>query len=94
VPQDPFSLLGLEPTASPAHVRLAFLQKAKTAHPDAGGTAEEFAALRRAEREALALARETPCEECEGTGTVEIRRGFSAMSMRCGICGGTGRKWG
>jgi curved DNA-binding protein CbpA len=47
-PLDPYEELGVARDASAADVRGAFRKRAKTAHPDAGGSAEEFDRLRRA----------------------------------------------
>ena len=47
-PADPnadFKLLGVSPKAKPVEIRRAFLTKAKTAHPDQGGSAEAFRQL-------------------------------------------------
>jgi hypothetical protein len=47
-PSDPnadYTLLGISPKAPRAEIRKAFLAKAKTAHPDQGGSAEAFRQL-------------------------------------------------
>ena len=47
-PPDPnadYKLLGVDANASSAELRRAFLRKAKTAHPDAGGDPEQFREL-------------------------------------------------
>jgi len=44
-PHADFRLLGVAPGAPRAEIRRAFLAKAKTAHPDQGGTAEAFRQL-------------------------------------------------
>jgi curved DNA-binding protein CbpA len=45
-----YETLGVSKTASKADVKRAFRKKAKSAHPDAGGTAEDFAKLSKAYR--------------------------------------------
>lgn len=71
------ALLGVAATASAAEIRRAYLEAAKTAHPDAGGAAEEFlrvvAAYRRLELAAPAdeLPPETDPPKPEA-GTLEI----------------------
>jgi curved DNA-binding protein CbpA len=45
---NPYDVLGIPRDASTADVRKAYRRKAKTAHPDAGGTAQAFAELERA----------------------------------------------
>ena len=47
-----FSVLGIDETATDEEIRAAYLKKARTAHPDAGGTKEDFQALQRAYEEA------------------------------------------
>ena len=49
-----WSVLGVEPNASVAQIRLAFRQRALITHPDHGGDPEAFRALGRARDEALA----------------------------------------
>ena len=46
--------LGVSPNASPDEIRAAHRAKSKTAHPDAGGSAEEMAKLNAAKESALA----------------------------------------
>lgn len=46
---DPYEILGVDKTAATEDIRSAFRQKAKTAHPDAGGNAEDFELLKRCE---------------------------------------------
>lgn len=45
-----YETLGVDPAASAEEVRAAYRKRAKKAHPDTGGTAEEFQALSRALR--------------------------------------------
>ncbi len=49
-----WDLLGLQPGASPDAIEAAFRAKAKTAHPDKGGSAEAFRMLNEARLAALA----------------------------------------
>lgn len=75
---------------------------AKRAHPDAGGTSEDFVAVDRAkhillrwlERQAQTKPKEAAhgeqCQQCGGTGSVQSRRGFKAMRVQCHPCRGTG----
>lgn len=88
------------PGASPAAVRAAYVTAAKSAHPDApGGSAEAFARLHAAYREALQAALEWPCDACDGAGRVEVHGsgpggfGASVTNLVCGRCGGRGKKW-
>lgn len=45
---DPYAVLGVSPKATPAQIKKAFRQASKRTHPDAGGSPEAFAALKRA----------------------------------------------
>lgn len=45
---DPYATLGVRRDATPAQVKAAFRRASKRTHPDAGGSAEAFAALKRA----------------------------------------------
>ena len=47
-PVDPYALLGVEATATLADVKAAFRKKALEHHPDQGGAADAFMAIKRA----------------------------------------------
>lgn len=81
----------------------AYRAKVKVVHPDKGGSAEEFVKVDRAKcilEEFLKVAevkvkappeyKVAKCQNCNGRGRVELRRGFNSMNMVCGICHGTG----
>lgn len=53
----PWAVLGLDEGASLAEVRRAFRQRAKTTHPDRGGSRDEFEAARAAFERLYELAR-------------------------------------
>jgi hypothetical protein len=55
--QDPWEVLGVTAEASEEQISEAFKAKARTAHPDAGGSTEAFAALAHARDLALATVR-------------------------------------
>lgn len=40
--ESPFEVLGVDPDADPADVKQAYWDRVKTAHPDQGGTVDEF----------------------------------------------------
>jgi DnaJ-class molecular chaperone len=86
-----FALLGLEPGAAPAEIQAAFKRLALTAHPDQGGTTDQFLALKVAQQTCLIYAKSQPCETCHGTGKVTKVRGWAAAEMTCSACWGTGR---
>lgn len=52
---DPFSVLGIDPSASEAEVRAAWRREAKKHHPDVGGTDDVMRALNDALHQALTL---------------------------------------
>jgi curved DNA-binding protein CbpA len=45
---DPYKILEVEPNASADDIKKAFKQKSKTAHPDCGGTPEDFDVIKKA----------------------------------------------
>jgi ferredoxin len=46
--ESPFAVLGLDPEADESEIRQAYRERVKEAHPDHGGSAEEFRAVRTA----------------------------------------------
>ena len=91
---DPFLQLGLDASASEDEVRSAFKKLARTTHPDVGGTAEDWAHLEAAYREALALAQKLKpraCQKCEGTGYTTFTQGFYVSRRNCTACRGLGK---
>lgn len=100
-------ILGLAPldhhVVNVDRVKAAYKEMAKTAHPDAGGSAEAFARVDWAKHALIAWlgknpAREPempvkgdPCPVCTGTGRVKVQNGFkSALTRLCQMCQGTG----
>lgn len=87
-------------------VKSAYKAAARKAHPDAGGSVEEFAAVDRAKHvllkwlerqtreEAPAPSASESCPDCKGKGFVEQRtqQGFkiSTLRVQCRKCRGTG----
>jgi DnaJ-class molecular chaperone len=45
---DPYAILGVDKDASTGDIKRLFKQKSKTAHPDYGGSPEEFGTLKKA----------------------------------------------
>ncbi len=89
----PFEVLGLPQDASPQQVKDAYRELSKTAHPDAGGTAEGFQALKQAYEAALVIAlRPKPCVPCGGSGRVLVTKGFNKLKIICADCGGSGER--
>ena len=63
-----YETLDVEPTAPPEEIKKAYRRKATEAHPDAGGSVEEFAAISTARDVLLNPARR---EKYDRTGTIE-----------------------
>lgn len=82
----PFTLLGLEPTATVDEVKRAWREMARTLHPDTGGDPDVFHATHEAYTEALDIAEHRKCVSCGGKGTVEHRVGVHALTMPCPTC--------
>lgn len=92
--REAFRELGLEPSASPLQVRAAYLARARTEHPDAGGDPALFAFLAEAYRVATERARSTSradCAACQGTGKVLSGKGWGRRADPCAVCGGDGK---
>lgn len=87
-----------------AAVTAAYRNKAKSAHPDMGGSLEAMAAISNAKQllewwlEAVAKARQEPngrgkgnCRACAGQGYIQRRTGFQlGPRMHCVLCEGSG----
>lgn len=82
----------------PEHVHERYRTEAKLSHPDVGGTDQEFMALATARDTLLewipirvpAAETSTECPACDGTGGVNVQRGFRQMRVMCSACRGTG----
>mmetsp|Transcript_105965 Transcript_105965/g.330475 ORF Transcript_105965/g.330475 Transcript_105965/m.330475 type:complete len:366 (+) Transcript_105965:34-1131(+) len=57
-----WTMLGVSPGSSRQQIKQAFRERIKKAHPDAGGSAEEFRELQRAYKEALEEAGASPAQ--------------------------------
>jgi curved DNA-binding protein CbpA len=68
---DLYQLLGIKRGASKAEVRKAYRRKAKTSHPDSGGSPEQFSALATAHE---VLSDERRREKYDATGEIEPAR--------------------
>lgn len=82
-------------------VQEAYRSRARETHPDAGGSAEAFAAVDRAKHvllKWLALqgdrqaepAHASDCSTCGGRGYVDSRRAWRTLRVQCTKCRGTG----
>jgi DnaJ-class molecular chaperone len=73
-------------------VRVRYRELSRTAHPDAGGDAAEFAELTAQRDAALARIARAPCPACNGSGQEVIaRRGPKVVTRLCPECRGAGR---
>jgi hypothetical protein len=82
---DPYRILGLQPNADTGQIRAAYRQRARAAHPDAGGTDTAFSRLQDAYQAALS-ARSTsrqaqhrrPVVDEDWDAVAQLRRQFRA----------------
>lgn len=79
---DPYAELSIPRAASPAEVKRAYRKRAKDAHPDAGGTAEDFNRLSRA---FLVLSDPVRRAKYDHTGEVDEREPDNALSIAVSI---------
>lgn len=79
---NPYKILGLSAGATGAEIRDAYRRLAQQHHPDKGGDAEMFQAVKKA-FEAL---RNVTCNECGGTGHIKTRRGYFVDTKPCPRC--------
>jgi DnaJ-class molecular chaperone len=86
-----FEALGLPDTASASEVRIRWKALAQRLHPDRGGDAQAFMAMKENYETALAVAQSPrTCQACHGLGYTTVARGFNAINMPCRWCGGAG----
>lgn len=78
-------------------VAVAYRYAAQSAHPDRGGTADEFTAIKEAsdllKKYLRQPKREVPlpeCQTCLGKGFTTRRRGWNTARQTCPSCRGTG----
>jgi len=69
----------------------------KKLHPDAGGDAEEFGAMKDEFQARLKMLtsdkpvlRNPRCRVCEGRGRITITNGFNSYMLKCSACKGFG----
>ena len=80
-----FETLGLEPEVSASEIEVAYRKARRKAHPDHGGTSQEFIAIQRAYK-LLTNTSSQRCAECDGSGFVETRYGAFVESNPCPTC--------
>lgn len=90
------SALGLGNTFTSDQLRAAYRAAAKRAHPDAGGSAEQFQQVTLAHStlakgpKRKAHDPRAVCPTCDGNGWVVRARAWRAVRARCPACKGTG----
>lgn len=90
-PADAYEALGLGDQVAPTAVKERWRALASEHHPDKGGDAEVFMQLRQAYQVALHhAAGPHVCPDCEGTGRRLKTHGWSQVTLRCAVCGGSG----
>ena len=88
---DSLLALGLTQDARVADVKNAYRTRAAAAHPDRGGSVEQFDTLNAAYNEALAWAQRVPCTQCNGAGRTRIiGMDLKVSEYTCGVCSGKG----
>ena len=93
VAMNSFEALGLTISATAEEVKAAWRSAASRTHPDRGGDSAEFTRLRKAYEDSLAFAEAVKsCESCNGSGKIKQVHGWSAISMPCTLCNGSGLK--
>ena len=79
----PLEILGLSDHATPEEIKQAFRRLAAKHHPDRGGSAQEFARVRRAYEKAL---KPRKCPECQGRGHIRVKEGAFTKKVPCPTC--------
>ncbi len=79
---DPYDVLGVERTADAPAIKRAYRKRAKKAHPDAGGTADEFTRLTHSQLILLDPARRA---KFDSTGTIDPTEPDNALASAVSI---------
>lgn len=85
----PSIILGVSPTATQDEIKAAYRRLAMKHHPDRGGDVDEFQKIKAAYEQ---LMKPTRCPDCEGKGTIKVKRGAFVDTVQCPRCwpqGGT-----
>ena len=88
---NPFSRLGIPANSTKEQIEQAFREKARTAHPDRGGSSEEFIELIKAKEQALEECAineslRIKCVTCNDTGKITRVHGANSIKMTCPDC--------
>lgn len=79
----PYAILGVPSTATQDEIKTAYRRLAMKHHPDRGGTLEEFQRIHDAYERLTKPAR---CPECDGKGTIKVKRGAFIDTVKCPRC--------
>lgn len=86
-------LLGLPAGSTSDEAKTRWRELASVHHPDRGGDAATFDALRKAYITVLQECSEPKhCAVCQGTGKISHSLGFSSVATFCVYCNGVGVK--
>lgn len=88
-----YARLGCTQHSSPAEVKAQYRTLGFQAHPDRGGSAEEFHLLKQAYDRVLAEQQREKCPVCKGVGKTTQTKGFTTLAVACPACGETGLRW-
>lgn len=75
--------LGVSSTATQDEIRAAYRRLAMKHHPDRGGDAGTFHKIQMAYEQ---LMKPTRCPQCEGKGTIRVKRGAFIDKVHCPRC--------
>ena len=89
-PMTSYQILNVAPTATQEEIKESYRVLAMRYHPDRpDGDLEKFIAIRNAFKQ---LSRAVRCPDCEGRGTIKVKRGAFVDTVQCPRCwpqGGT-----
>ena len=80
--RSPYTILGIQPSATDAEIKLAYRRACAIHHPDRGGNKGMFQDVQWAFEEL----QKRGCQECDGTGFITERRGVFASKLPCPRC--------
>lgn len=78
----PYEVLRIQPGVSADEIKAAYRRACMRAHPDRGGSEEQFRAVQKAYEDL----QKGPCPECGGEGFIVTRRGFFIDKTECPQC--------